>query len=197
MNRRLRGPIAVAAVIGAGFGAAAMAGALQVSGEGLDRSGASGTLASMNRGEANPRGEATALRAKRGKRGKRGPRGPKGATGQVGPQGPEGIAGVQGPEGPQGPPGVTGLKAYQGETLELDNEFKAVDIPCPTEQLAISGGISTDKAGSTFIHTTSPDPSDTSQWQVKFQFGAKGSVTPWVVCAIADPLPPGADPTGK
>lgn len=201
MKRNLRGPITVAAVVGAGFGAAAMAGALQVSGEGLDRGGASGTLTSLNGSEVTPRGDATATRAtKRGKRGKRGPRGPRGVPGKNGAQGPPGAAGVQGvqgEQGPQGPAGITGLQSYSGDPTNVPGpNFYWFEISCPTGQLAISGGFSANNPAGTYLQTSGLSPGDPSVWRIDYQTGSSDVITPTVVCAIADSQGPGSAPSG-
>lgn len=175
-------------MVGAGFGAAAMAGALQVSGAGLNSGDLSGTLTAGTRAEAGHQAELTELRAKRGKRGPRGPKGARGKVGPQGPEGPKGIEGIQGLPGPEGPAGVTGLQSYSRPSFFVPtSSFEAVEIPCPEGQLAISGGISDGVPDNTFIKTSSPNPTDTGEWLIHFQIGASDTITPWVVCAIADP----------
>lgn len=193
MRRRLRGLIAVAAVIGAGLGAAALAGALPVPGDTDERSVSSiGSTTKSENAVHNSNG-ATALRAKRGKRGPRGPRGARGATGPEGtpgPQGLEGPQGLQGLQGPEGPAGVTGLQTYSDDPITIsDPGFYSVEAPCPSGQLAISGGISASNPGGITTRTSSPSPSDTGAWLIHYQSGGPNQITPWVVCAIADPLP--------
>lgn len=195
MRGRLHGLIAMAAVIGAGFGATALAGALPVPGGSAD--GSDSSAGSMTEGEnvALTWKETRALRAKRGKRGPRGPRGARGKTGPQGvpgAQGLQGIQGVQGIQGPEGPAGITGLQTYSLDPVSIGAGFDVVEMPCPVGQLAISGGISDELPSNTFIKTSSPDPEDTGKWVINFQIGSSDTITPWVVCAIADPLPAGA-----
>ena len=163
MNRRLRLFLTASMVVGAGFGAAAIAGALPVSG------GDSGGKGQQSTGPAststNAQERAVALRAKRGPRG---PRGPRGATGPAGPAGPAGIAGLQRVKG-------TLTAAPMGSAY-------AIYVDCAAGGTAIAGGVRA-ATGGIYMYESYPSPDNASRWITEFEPWSFANVEAFTTCA--------------
>jgi len=144
-------------VVGAGFGAAAIAGALPFSGGDSATehdSGGQGASALVTK--------AKAVQATRGRRGPRGPRGPRGRRGAAG--------GMQGPV------------FYYYEAQQKDAGRYYVKIECPAGWVALAGGVYSEKPEDDQVNASYPDPTDSRFWVVYLTLGNTGMVRSTAVC---------------
>ena len=190
MNRRLRMLLTASVVVGAGFGAAAIAGAIPLSGGGSESDpGSTESVGLASRaGEVQSVERSTALRAKRGPKGPRGPRGPRGPKGATGPAGPAGPAGANGIRGP--------FFYYYDKTQETAGAYN-VRIECPPDTVALAGGVQSDSPQTDLVRASYPDPTDPHFWVVYFELGTTGLVRSSAVCVGQSGAKSAADLEGR
>lgn len=182
-------------VVGAGLGAAAIAGAIPLSGVGLGGDTRSGD--SANGAGANPQGESRAVARANALRAKRGPRGPRGPQGAAGPAGAVGPAGPEGPAGPPGPAGIRGPFYYYYDREPLTAGPYYVRIECPPDTLALTGGVESEFPRFDVLNASYPDPTDPRYWFVYFDLGRSGLVRSSAVCVGPSGGSGNADPEAE
>lgn len=125
---------------------------------------------------------------------RRGPRGPQGPEGPQGPKGDQGDQGDQGERGPKGEQGPAGVGTVDVVTATGANGVKTVDVSCPADHQAISGGASAteNKAISKSYPTTNGVASVAGDipngWFIRQEVGNGGAITAYVLCIETAPV---------